>query len=171
MVTIRKEVPSTSERATISFNNSRVDTYFQQLLSQQVKKGFVVCYLIFDTSNRFIGFFTLRTSIIVPEDRPNDTKKLASQYVDIPALFIPYMGIAKDFQGQGYGNVLMFHVFNTSLTLSKEAGIQCLILDFEQSEEVKLFAFYSHFGFKRLKVESNRMYITIQDIALSASRT
>jgi len=93
----------------------------------------------------------------VVRDKLPNTIKLAS-YKDIPFLLLGRLAVDKDYQGQGYGDALIFHAFKTTLSAAEKIGILGMIVD---AKDEKAASYYEGFGFKPIVGTENRLMLPL----------
>lgn len=80
---------------------------------------------------------------------------------DIPCILIGRLAVDKTFKGQGYGGKTLYAAHKKAKTLSREIGIQ-LILVHALNEKAKNF--YKDFGFLEFDDEPLKLYKKVSDI-------
>ncbi len=83
-------------------------------------------------------------------------------YSDIPFLLLDRLAVDKRHQGQGYGDALIFHAFQTTVDAAEKVGILGMIVD---AKDDKASAFYEGFGFRRLDGTKNRLVLPLSIIS------
>ena len=97
-----------NDRSAFSSGNERIDAYFQQTVSQDVKRGYAACYVLIEkASAKVAGFYTLSShSIPLTELAPDVARKLP-RYPSVPAVLIGWLGRDAGFRGQRIGSMLL----------------------------------------------------------------
>jgi hypothetical protein len=95
------EVLARHDRSAFASSNERIDAYFRQTVSQDVKRGYAACYVLIEkTSAKLAGFYTLSShSIPLTEVAPDLARKLP-RYPSVPAVLIGWLGRDTAFAGQ-----------------------------------------------------------------------
>lgn len=97
--------------------------------------------------------------------RVNLPKNLAiGGYNELPFLMLGRLAVDKQYQGQGYGDTLVFHALNSTVAAAEHIGILGLIVDAKNEYAV---SFYEEFGFVRLETAPNRLalpFVLIQNL-------
>lgn len=128
-------------------------------LQDQEKRLSRSCVLVDEAKDpkRIIGFHTLLMTVVdqevIPGDRPRITRK-------IPVILLGQIGVDLEFQGRGYGDLLLTDTELRVAEVSKTVGVRCLMLD---ARSERLAAWYEKREFERFP-ESLRMFKSLQSI-------
>lgn len=97
------------DRSAFHSGNERIDGYFRQTVSQDIKRNYAACYVLVERdSARMAGFYTLSShSIALTELAPEYAKKLP-RYPSVPAVLIGWLGRDLAFRGQNVGSLLLY---------------------------------------------------------------
>ena len=102
------EVLGKHDRADFASGNERIDSYFRQTVSQDVKRGYAACYVLVDkASERLAGFYTLSAHSIPLTELPADVARKLPRYPSVPAVLIGWLGRDASFRGQHVGSMLL----------------------------------------------------------------
>jgi len=97
------------DRAGFCSGNDRIDAYFRQTISQDIKRHYAACYvLVENTSAQIAGFYTLSAHTIPLTELPEATARKLPRYPTIPAVLIGWMGRDTRFKGQQIGPLLLY---------------------------------------------------------------
>jgi ribosomal protein S18 acetylase RimI-like enzyme len=107
------EILGKHERATFTSGNDRIDRYFRETVSQDVKRSYAACYVLVERdTGKIAGFYTLSAhSVPLNEVAPELAKKLP-RYPSVPAVLIGWMGRDMAFRGAGVGTMLLYDAIN-----------------------------------------------------------
>ncbi len=96
------------ERRQFTSGSERIDQYFRQTVSQDVRRGYAACYVLIEKStDKLAGFYTLSShSIALTELTPDMARKLP-RYPSIPAVLIGWLGRDALFRGERVGPLLL----------------------------------------------------------------
>jgi GNAT superfamily N-acetyltransferase len=105
------------ERAGFASGNDRVDRYFRETVSQDVKRSYAACYVLVErSSGQLAGFYTLSAhSVALSEVAPELAKKVP-RYPSVPAVLIGWMGRDTGFRGAGVGAMLLYDAISRVAT-------------------------------------------------------
>lgn len=104
-----------------------------------------------------IGYHTLIMTQVSQEEIPNDRPKIKR---GIPVILLGQLGIDMNFQGKGYGDLLLMDAQARIDEISKKVGIRAMMLD---ARNERLAVWYEKHDFIRFP-NSLRMFKSIQAI-------
>ena len=109
MTRFASEALGKHDRSAFSSGNERIDSYFRQTVSQDIKRNYAACYVLVEqASGKLAGFYTLSShSIALTELAPEWAKKLP-RYPSVPAVLIGWLGRDLVFRGQHIGAMLLY---------------------------------------------------------------
>ncbi len=110
-----------------------------------------------ESPNRIVGYHTLVMSQVRQEEIPDDKPKIMR---GIPVILLGQIGIDNDFQGKGFGDLLLTDAQARVDEISNKVGIRALMLD---ARTEKLARWYESHDFVRFP-NSLRMFKSIQAI-------
>jgi ribosomal protein S18 acetylase RimI-like enzyme len=146
------------DRSAFVSGNERIDTYFRQTVSQDVKRGYAACYVLVEkVSAKLAGFYTLSShSILLTELAPDLARKLP-RYPSVPAVLIGWLGRDASFRGQRVGSMLLADAI-TRLAAAP-MGIHALCAD---AIDEAAAAFYREHQFQPFVSRRNAMYLPMK---------
>jgi ribosomal protein S18 acetylase RimI-like enzyme len=145
------------DRSGFACGNDRIDTYFRQTVSQDVKRNYAACFVARElATNRVAGFYTLSSSNVPLTEVPADLAKKLPRYPSVPAVLIGWLARHIDFAGLGLGEVLLFDAIRTVATAP--IGAHAVFAD---AIDERAAAFYASFGFTPLIARSHTLYLPI----------
>ena len=139
-----------------------LDNYIKKHAKQDIKRDLSACYVLVNSDNKLvIGYYTLSAYSIRREDFPeNIAKKLPPAYQSLPTALMGRLAIDKEFQGQGYGQLILVDALNRCVDISHSIGTLAVVVDpIDKSAE----DFYRRYGFILLP-GTGRMFIPIKTI-------
>ena len=102
------EVLGKHARSTFSSGNERIDRFFRETVSQDVKRGYAACYVLIDRhSEKIAGFYTLSSHSIPLTEVSAEVARKLPRYPSIPAVLIGWLGRDQSFRGQRIGALLL----------------------------------------------------------------
>ena len=109
MTRFASETLAQHDRAAFFSGNERIDRYFRETVSQDIKRNYAACYVLVDkASSKVAGFYTLSShSIALTDIAPELTKKLP-RYPSVPAVLIGWLGRDLALRGQQIGTLLLY---------------------------------------------------------------
>lgn len=103
------EVLAKHERAGFVSGNDRIDRYFRETVSQDVKRSYAACYLLVERSTgKVAGFYTLSAHSVPLNDVAPELAKKLPRYPSVPVVLIGWMGRDSSFHGEGVGTMLLY---------------------------------------------------------------
>lgn len=145
------------QRSGFTCGNDRIDRYFRETVSQDMKRKYATCFVARDVAtNRVAGFYTLSSSNVPLNEVPGSLAKKLPRYPTVPAVLIGWLGRHSDYVGQGLGELLLFDAIKTVSTAPIGAhGI------FADAIDDKAKAFYAAFGFMPLIGRPRTLYLPV----------
>ena len=97
------------ERADFCSGHDRIDRYFRETVSQDVKRSYAACYVLIErSSGKLAGFYTLSAHSIPLNDIAPELAKKLPRYPSVPVVLIGWMGRDLAFRGAGLGSMLLY---------------------------------------------------------------
>ncbi len=114
------------DRTAFQSGHPKIDIYFSQTVSQDVKRGYAACYVLVErASGKLAGFYTLSShGIPLTELAPESARKLP-RYPSVPAVMIGWLGRDLAFQGQSVGSMLLYDAIARVVTSPVGAYALC----------------------------------------------
>lgn len=130
------------DRAEFSSGSEPLDRYFQQQVTQDVRRRVTACFVALTSERVIAGYYTLAaTSIPLTGLSPSAAKKLP-RYPLVPAVRMGRLAVDQKFKGQGLGGALLADALNRAF-ISDIAAYAMLV----DAKDDKAAAFYRHHGF------------------------
>lgn len=148
------------DRRRFDCGDSEVNRFLKEgALQDQERRLSRSCVLIDDEFDpkRIIGFHTLLITAVSQESIPNDRPSIRRK---IPVILIGQIGVDLDFQGLGYGDLLLTDIEIRTSKVAETVGIRSLMLD---ARSERLAAWYERRDFERFP-DSLRMFKSVQSI-------
>lgn len=144
-------------RADFSCGNDRIDSYFREVVSQDVKRKYATCFVAREiATNRVTGFYTLSSSNVPLNQVPEPLAKKLPRHPSVPAVLIGWLGRHTDYAGQGLGEALLFDALKTIAT--SPIGAHAIFAD---AIDDKAASFYAAFGFTPLIERPRTLYLPV----------
>ena len=144
-------------RADFTCGNDRIDIYFRDTVSQDVKRKYAACFVARDiATDRVAGFYTLSSSNVPLNEVPESLAKKLPRYPTVPAVLIGWLGRHSDYAGQGLGEALLFDAIKTVATAP--VGVHAIFAD---AIDEPAAAYYAAFGFTPLIGRPNTLYLPV----------
>jgi GNAT superfamily N-acetyltransferase len=143
-------------RKKFDCNDESVNQFLHEKAMQDQERDLSRTMVLVD-EKRIIGYHTLVMSQVLQAEIPNDKPKITR---GIPLILLGQIGIDVEFQGQGFGDLLLMDVQVRVDEISRKVGIRSLMLD---ARNEKLAEWYQKHDFVRFP-NSLRMFKSIQSI-------
>jgi ribosomal protein S18 acetylase RimI-like enzyme len=152
------EALASHDRSAFRCGNDRIDKYFRETVTQDVRRGYVKCFVAVEVeTDRLAGLYTLTSNSVPLTQIPDELKKKMPRYPSVPVVLISWLGRHVDFRGRGMGEALMFDAIKTIATAV--VGSHAIIVDAIDDNAMK---FYRAYGFAPISPESpRRMYVPV----------
>lgn len=144
-------------RSAFTCGNERIDSYFRETVSQDVKRKYAACFVARDiATDRVAGFYTLSSSNVPLNEVPESLAKKLPRYPTVPAVLVGWLGRHSDYAGQGLGEALLFDAIKTVATAP--IGVHAIFAD---AIDDAAAAYYAAFGFTPLIGRPNTLYLPV----------
>lgn len=142
--------------------NELLNSYLQKQAGQDIKRKLSACYVLAEKETNIIqGYYTLSNNSIPLSSFPQQiVKKLPHSYVSIPSTLLGRLAIDKNYQGKGFGKVLLIDALKRSYEISKEIGSFAVVVD-PIDKEAEMF--YEKYDFIKLP-DSGKMIIATKTL-------
>lgn len=149
------------DRTGFDSGSPTLDRYFLTQASQDLRRHIATCFVAgsHDT-DEIAGYYTLAATSIALTDLSAAIVKKLPRYPVVPAVLLGRLAIARSYQGQGLGGVLLADALKRSART--EMGVFAMVVDAKDEAAQR---FYEHYGFTLLPGESRRLFLPI-DAAL-----
>lgn len=159
--------PKGHDRKSFDCGVPALNEYLQRYANQDLKRSLTRIYVLADGPS-IIGYYSISAHSVRRDHLPEDVQ--AGPYEDIPFLLLGRLAVDHRWQGQGYGDALIVHAFDTTRKAASQIGILGMIVE---AKDEKAATFYEGFGFRRLASTTNRLVlpITAMDALLDKGST
>lgn len=130
-------------RADFSCGVVALDSYFQERVTQDIKRRVSNCFVASSDDGAVAGFYTFAATSLPLTELSDVEKKRLPRYASLPAGLIGRLAIDEKFQGQKLGGALIMDA--VSRASRAEPAIFALIVD-AKSENAT--GFYEYLGFR-----------------------
>jgi ribosomal protein S18 acetylase RimI-like enzyme len=145
------------QRKTFSCGDERIDRYFRETVTQDIKRRYATCLVARDLeTDRIAGFYTLSSSNVPLTAAPEPLTSRLPRYPSVPAVLIGWLGRDRSYAGLGLGEALLFDAIKT--VAEAPIGAHAIFAD---AIDEKAAAFYAAFGFTALIDRPNTLYLPV----------
>lgn len=146
------------DRSAFSSGNERIDAYFRQTVSQDVKRGYAACYILVEkASAKIAGFYTLSSYSIPLTELAADVARRLPRYPSVPAVLIGWLGRDASFRGQHLGSMLLADA--VTRLAAAPMGLHAVCAD---AIDDSAAAFYRDHQFKPFVSRPNALYLPMK---------
>jgi ribosomal protein S18 acetylase RimI-like enzyme len=143
------------KRSDFACGNDRIDGYFRETVSQDVKRKYATCFIARElATNRVAGFYILSSSNVPLNEVPEPLAKKLPCYPTVSAVLIGWLGRHSDYGRLGLGEALLFDAIKTVAT--GPIGAHAIFAD---AIDDKAVSFYVAFGFEPLITRPRTLYL------------
>jgi GNAT superfamily N-acetyltransferase len=133
---------STHDRTVFDCGAAPLNRYFQEQVSQDVRRRIAACFVALSGDQRIAGFYTLASASILLDELPANIGKKLPRYPTVPAVRMGRLGVDQAYKAQGLGGALLADALMRAARA--EIAAYALIVDAKDAEAA---AFYRHHGF------------------------
>ena len=151
-------------RAAFSCEHESLNAYLKERANQEVKKQVAAVYVLTPDGKTVAGYYTLSQYSIEPGDLPPDLiqKLRLPKYDRLPASLLGRLARAKEFKGQGIGELLLMDALKRALQLSLHIASVAVVVD---AIDENARQFYQRYGFINVPDRPHSLFIPMQTIA------
>lgn len=148
------------DRSDFRCGNDRIDRYFRETVTQDVKRSYATCFVARDIStNRIAGFYTLSASNVPLVEIPLELARRLPRHPSVPAVLIGWLARHLDFAGAGVGELLVVDAIRT--IAAAPIGAHAVFAD---AIDERAAAFYASFGFTPLISRPHTLYFPLANV-------
>jgi hypothetical protein len=145
------------DRSRFACGNDRIDAYFRQTVSQDIKRQYATCFVACPAdSNRVAAFYTLSSSNVPLVEVPEPLARKLPRYPTVPAVLIGWLARDIGYAGFGLGEAILFDAIRTVATAP--IGAHAIFAD---AIDNKAAAFYAAYGFMPLVSRPATFYLPL----------
>ena len=145
------------DRAAFDCGVEALGRYIREQAGQDTKKKIAATFvLVGDTPAAIAGYYTLSSTSVHVGELPEQIARKLPRHPLMPATLIGRLAIHRNYQGKGYGEILLIDALRRSLISTKQIGSVAVIVD---AKDDKAKAFYEHFQFIPLINYYHRLFL------------
>ncbi len=137
-----------------------LDRYFQQQVTQDIRRRVTNCFVAIDPTGAVAGYYTFAATSLPVTDLPADEIKRLPRYPLLPAGLIGRLAIATQSRKQGLGAALIVDAI--SRATRAEPAIFAMIVDAKDDAAER---FYRHLGFRPFLSRPSSLYLPVAEAA------
>jgi len=112
------------------------------------------------TRGHIVGYHTLVVGQLTYAEAAERLKKGLARHA-IPIMLLARLAVARDWQGQGIGSVLLKDALLRTLQAADIAGIRAFVV---HAKDERARSFYQHFDFTPSPTDPMHLYVLIKDV-------
>ncbi len=136
---------SAHDRAAFVCMQEPLTRYFQQQVTQDVRRRITACFVAVDTAGAVAGYYTLASSSVWLGDLLPAWASKLPRYPTVPAVRLVRLAVATAHQGKGLGAALLANALQRAGMA--EIAAYALAVDATDAQAAR---FYAHHGFMAL---------------------
>jgi GNAT superfamily N-acetyltransferase len=148
---------STQDRSAFRCGNDRIDRFFQNVVSQDIRRNYARCFVCIEAeSQALVGFYTLSAQSVDLGDIPAEMAKKLPRYPRIPCVLMGWLAVDSRFARRGIGSLLLADALDR--VVRSDIGAYAVLVDpiDEAASE-----FYRHHAFVSLGPENTRLVLPL----------
>lgn len=130
------------DRIKFSSGSAPLDRYFQQQVTQEIRRRVTACFVALTSNQIIAGYYTIAATSVPLSGLPPSAAKKLPRYPLVPAVRMGRLAVGEKFKGQGLGAALLADALTRSF-ISDIAAYAMLV----DAKDAKAAAFYLHHGF------------------------
>lgn len=130
------------DRTTFSSGSEPLDRYFQQQVTQEIRRRVTACFVALTSGQIIAGYYTIAATSVPLIGLPPSAAKKLPRYPLVPAVRMGRLAVDEKFKGQGLGGALLADALRRSCT--SDIAAYAMLVD---AKDDVAAAFYLHHGF------------------------
>lgn len=147
------------DKTAFSCGIDALDQYLKTQASQDIKKNIAVTYVLTEIcASIVLGYYTLSSIGIFPDDLPDAIIKKLPSYPMLPGVLLGRLAVDHQIRGKKIGLYLLMDALKRSLVVSNQIGIVA------DAKDEQAASFYHHYGFIALPDNPKRLFLPVSTI-------
>jgi GNAT superfamily N-acetyltransferase len=152
-------------RASFNSGSAPLDRYFQQQVTQDVRRRVGFCFVALADEQRIAGYYTLAAASVLLSDLPPVIGKKLPRYPSVPAVRMGRLAVDLDFKGLGLGGALLADALTRAV--NSEIAAYAMVVD---AKDKKAAEFYQHHGFIPLPNSPLTLFLPLATAATAVNK-
>jgi ribosomal protein S18 acetylase RimI-like enzyme len=149
------------DHAAFTCGNSSLNTFLKTLAGQYEKRGIGRTFVATRPGQaQVLGYYTIASSSLGADSLPLAVRKRLPKH-PVPTVHMGRLAVDVTCQGQGLGQVLLFHFLARALSISQQLGVYCVDL---RAIDERAKGFYMRYGFVALESDPLHLYLPIATV-------
>ena len=150
------------DRKQFSCGTPALDSYFQNQVSQDVKRRVASCFVALAADDSVAGFYTLAATSVALVDLPASNAKKLPRYPLVPAVRMGRLAVSSVHRGLGLGLGAALLANALQRTASADIAAYAFVVDAKDSQAAR---FYAHHGFISLPDAALTLFLPLASVA------
>ena len=150
------------DRKQFSCGTPALDSYFQNQVSQDVKRRVASCFVALAADDSVAGFYTLAATSVALVDLPASNAKKLPRYPLVPAVRMGRLAVSSVHRGLGLGMGAALLANALQRTASADIAAYAFVVDAKDSQAAR---FYAHHGFISLPDAALTLFLPLASVA------
>ena len=146
-------------RAAFCSDSAPLDRYFQQQVTQDVRRRVAACYVALAADGRIAGYYTLAAASVLLHDLPLAVLKKLPRYPTVPAIRMGRLAVDREFKGQGLGGAMLADALMRAI--HSEIAAYAMLVDAKDKSAAN---FYLHHGFVALQQAPMTLFLPLASV-------
>jgi len=151
------------DRGSFHSGATPLDRYFQQQVTQDIRRRVTACFVALCRDQRVAGYYTLASASVLVAELPDKLGKKLPRYPSVPVVRMGRLAVDETFKGQGLGGALLADALLR--TRRSEIAAYAMVVDAKDNEAA---AFYRHHGFVELARHPLSLFLPLASVPSTA---
>lgn len=147
---------ATHDRTTFRSGSAPLDEYFQERVTQDVRRRITACFVALTDAQQVAGYYTMATASLLLNELPPTLAKKLPRYPTVPTIRMGRLAIDQEHQGKGLGGALLADGLDRAAR--SEIAAYAVLVDAKNSTAVD---FYRHHGFIALPDSPQTLFLPL----------
>ncbi len=159
---LRIEPLADHDRADFTCGEITLDSWFHERAGQMLRRGLAAVHVLVEpTTSTVVGFYTLSNYAVTATDLPARIGKGMPRSIALPAHLIGQLGIDRRYQGQGYGEALLYDALLRADRLTGDSASLGVVV---HALDARVAAWYERIGFAPFPAHPLHLMLRMKDI-------
>jgi ribosomal protein S18 acetylase RimI-like enzyme len=151
------------DRASFSCGIEALNRYFQNQVTQDVRRRVTACYVATEVSvGKVAGYYTLAGAGIPLADMPAELAKRLPRYPFVPVARLGRLAVDQAYRGRRLGSALLWDAIQRSSR--SEIAVFALVVDAKDDQAA---AFYQHHGFVSFGSQPRHLVLPLPSVIIN----
>jgi len=151
------------DRAAFSCGVEALDRYLRERARQDTARNLAAVFVLHDSANRIIGYYTLSAYAIEPSALPESLARKLPPRQLVPATLLGRLAVDRQHQGQQLGRLLLVDALLRAERATNEVASMAVVVHAIDDAVVR---FYERFGFGSFSDNPRNLFLPMRQIPL-----